>query len=96
MYPIFNYKHTLMKTKNVILLFFASLLSVTIYAPHQTTSIEIQINNITSDKGSIRIGLYDSESNFYKKTYKSTSLKAKKGRLMVFLDDIPTGDYAIS
>ena len=92
----YNYKHTLMKTKNVITLFFASLLSLTIQAQHQTTSIEIQINDISSDKGSIRIGLYNSESNFYKKLYKSTSIKAKKGSIKVVLDDILIGHYAIS
>jgi len=85
-----------MKTKNLIVLFFAFLLSLTIHAQNQTNSIEVHINNINSDKGTIRIGLYNSESNFYEKIYKSIAIKAKKGSLKATLDEIPIGYYAIS
>ncbi|WP_299211460.1 DUF2141 domain-containing protein [uncultured Aquimarina sp.] len=84
-----------MKTRRITSIL-ALLLPIAIFAQNNTNSIEINITNIKSDEGNIRIGLYSGEDNFYKKTYKSVAIKAKKGSLIVTLDDIPKGTYAIS
>ncbi|WP_299256829.1 DUF2141 domain-containing protein [uncultured Aquimarina sp.] len=84
-----------MKTKCITFII-TLLLPIVIFAQNNTNSIQISITNIKSDEGNIRIGLYSGEDNFYKKTYKSIAIKAKKGSLTVTLDDIPDGTYAIS
>ncbi|WP_299313548.1 DUF2141 domain-containing protein [uncultured Aquimarina sp.] len=84
-----------MKTKCITFII-TLLLPIVIFAQNNTNSIQISITNIKSDEGNIRIGLYNGEDNFYKKTYKSIAIKAKKGSLTVTLDDIPDGTYAIS
>lgn len=85
-----------MKTKSLIASICLLLLSLTINAQSKTNNIEIYITNITSNDGTIRIGLYNSKDSFFKKIYKSVAIKAKKGSLKITLDDIPYGEYAIS
>ncbi|WP_298311977.1 DUF2141 domain-containing protein [uncultured Aquimarina sp.] len=84
-----------MKTISITVIF-TLLLPLAIFAQDNTNSIEINVTNIKSDDGTIRIGLYKGEENFYRKTYKSIAVKAKKDSLTVTLDDIPNGTYAIS
>ncbi|WP_299245308.1 DUF2141 domain-containing protein [uncultured Aquimarina sp.] len=84
-----------MKTISITVIF-TLLLPIAIFAQNTTNSIEINITNVKSDNGTIMIGLYKGEDNFYRKTYKSVTIKAKKGSLTVTLDDIPNGMYAIS
>ena len=42
------------------------------------------------------VGMYNSESTFLNKTYKSARIKAQKGNLQVVFENIPKGMYAIS
>ncbi|AXT50643.1 DUF2141 domain-containing protein [Aquimarina sp. BL5] len=84
-----------MKTISITVIF-TLLLPLAIFAQDNTNSIEINVTNIKIDDGTIRIGLYKGEENFYRKTYKSIAVKAKKDSLTVTLDDIPNGTYAIS
>ncbi|WP_299899616.1 DUF2141 domain-containing protein [uncultured Aquimarina sp.] len=70
--------------------------SFTTSAQNDENTIQIDISNIKSSEGTIRIGLYNSEENFYKKIFKSTKVKSKEGALTVTLENIPAGTYAIS
>jgi len=87
-----------MKTKQQLIIVFAIMFLGTLMAnaQEQTQNVEIQISNIESEKGHIRIGLYKGAHNFYKKTFRSTAVQSKKGSLKVILENIPSGEYAIS
>ncbi|MBQ4822388.1 DUF2141 domain-containing protein [Aquimarina sp. MMG016] len=86
-----------MKTRQYIaLITFITLFVFATNAQNQTSTIEIHITDIQSAEGTIRIGLYNSESNFYKQIFRSVAIKAKKGALKITLNDIPYGEYAIS
>ena len=65
-------------------------------AQNKNHSIQINISNIKSAEGTIIIGLYNNEKDFYGTTYRSAKIKSKKGALKVTLKDIPSGTYAIS
>ncbi|WP_109300312.1 DUF2141 domain-containing protein [Aquimarina sp. AU474] len=85
-----------MKTKHYIVLVFALVLSITSTAQNTLQSIEVTITNVQTDEGTIMIGLYNAESNFLNKPYKSISIKANKGPLKASFKNILEGEYAIS
>ncbi|WP_378184044.1 DUF2141 domain-containing protein [Aquimarina sp. SS2-1] len=85
-----------MKTVNYFTFFLFSFLLISEVKAQNNTSIQIRISNIESSKGTILIGLYNSESNFYKKTFRSAAVKAKKGSIQTSFEDIPAGEYGIT
>ncbi|MBW1295935.1 DUF2141 domain-containing protein [Aquimarina litoralis] len=86
-----------MKTTHYLtLILLCCICSFTAQAQNDTNTIQIQISNIKSSEGTISIGLYNSEESFYKKTFKSKKVKSEKGELIVTLENIPKGTYAIS
>ncbi|MFD2561503.1 DUF2141 domain-containing protein [Aquimarina rubra] len=72
------------------------LSTFTVQAQSDENTIQIQISNIKSSEGTIKIGLYKGEDTFYKTVFKSVKAQSKKGELNVFFKNIPAGDYAIS
>ncbi|MFC5045071.1 DUF2141 domain-containing protein [Aquimarina hainanensis] len=82
------------KIITLIVVVFAAILSG--QAQEQTYTIEVTINNIASDDGSIKIGLCDKKKDFLKKFIKGKSIKAQKGSMTVSFEEIPKGTYAIS
>ena len=65
-------------------------------AQESAHTVKVIISNITSNDGYIRVGLYNTASNFLTKTYKPTRIKAKTGSVEVYFINIPAGEYAIS
>ncbi len=59
-------------------------------------TIKVTITNASSDKGKILIGLYNSEANFLKKTFKGTMSKTVDGECEIEFNDLPYGEYAVS
>ncbi len=59
-------------------------------------SISVSIDNIKSNDGTLKIGLYNNKDNFLRKPYKSISIKAKKEGVKVTFENIEDGAYAIS
>lgn len=82
------------KIITLIVVVFAAILSG--QAQEQTYTIEVTINNIASNDGSIKIGLCDKKKDFLKKFIKGKSIKAQKGIMTVSFEEIPKGTYAIS
>ncbi|UII77398.1 DUF2141 domain-containing protein [Flagellimonas sp. HMM57] len=61
-------------------------------------TITVNVTNIPSEEGNINVAVYDSDATFLKfeGVFKSGSTSAKKGKVSLKIDDIPTGKYAIA
>lgn len=60
-------------------------------------SLEVTVNNIRSDMGTLVLCLTDNASDFLKRCAKKKMIQVTaRGSLHVFFEDLPTGRYAIS
>jgi uncharacterized protein (DUF2141 family) len=59
-------------------------------------TIEIEITNIESDKGQMRIGLYDSEESWLNNAHSALVAPITDGRVNVTFKNVPNGIYAVS
>ncbi len=58
--------------------------------------LTITVKNVKSEKGVIKAALYQSDEQFKKKSFQSTSVPSKKGEVQLVFNDIKPGDYAVS
>ncbi|GAA4276219.1 DUF2141 domain-containing protein [Aquimarina mytili] len=72
------------------------LSSTQVFSQTSDLSIDVIIDNIKSDQGTIKIGLYKSEETFLRNPIKSISEKAKKEGIKVTFENLEEGEYAIS
>ncbi|MEX0363634.1 MAG: DUF2141 domain-containing protein, partial [Allomuricauda sp.] len=72
------------------------LCMVFIGSAQSTATLKVQIQDIESDEGMLRVGLYDSAQNWLEKTFKSKSSTIVDGKCEVVFDDVPHGAYGIS
>ena len=79
--------------KNYLILLFTSL-SAAAFA--QTGSIQVEISNIKNSDGIIGLALYNNAADFTKKEFKTTEVKARKGKVTASFDKVPAGTYAIA
>lgn len=84
-----------MKSSKVILFLLFSVFSTMIFAQHK---LNLNIEGVPSEKGSICYAVYDNESSFLKldKVFKSGLVKAETGLTTIEINDLPDGDYAIA
>ncbi|WP_431121943.1 DUF2141 domain-containing protein [Flagellimonas flava] len=82
--------------KSAILSFGMILCMVSIGSGQSTATIKVRIQDIESDEGMLRVGLYDSAQNWLEKTFKSKSSTIMDGKCELVFDDVPYGEYAIS
>jgi len=71
-------------------------LFLTTFILQSQNTIEVTFQDFDNDKGMVKIGLYDNESNFLKETFKAATSKIKNKEATVTFTDIPDGVYAIS
>lgn len=62
----------------------------------QTTSLEVNVNNIKSKKGSIRVGLFANENDFLKNAVEGKVVKVSGDEVTVVFENLKPGDYALS
>ncbi|MBA4055731.1 MAG: hypothetical protein C0490_13530 [Marivirga sp.] len=62
----------------------------------QTTSLEVNVNNIKSQKGSIRVGLFLNEKDFLKNPAEGKVVKISGSEVTVVFENLKPGDYALS
>ena len=62
----------------------------------QKVSLEVKMTGFANDKGLVKVGLYDSETNFLKTVYKSVKVEIKGNSAVATFTDIPKGTYAVS
>ena len=60
------------------------------------TKLTVTIDKIKGDKGSIRIGIFDSEDGFLKKPIDGRAIKVAGDHVTVVFDKLKPGTYAVS
>lgn len=60
------------------------------------TKLTVTIDKIKSEKGSIRIGIFDSEDGFLKKPIDGKAVKVAGDHVTVVFDKLKPGTYAVS
>ena len=80
--------------KNILLLITVLGFTQGLYAQNQ--SLTVSIKNISSDKGTLRVGIFNSQTDFLKKQLYGQIIKSKSGDMKVVFENIPAGAYAIS
>lgn len=75
------------------LLFFIALFFI---KEGYSQKLTVVVSNIRSDKGYIRVALYNSGKSFMIKPFRTAEVRAREGHVMVVFQDIPQGDYAAS
>jgi uncharacterized protein (DUF2141 family) len=60
------------------------------------TKLTVTIDKIKNEKGSIRIGIFDSEDGFLKKPIDGKSVKVAGNHVTVVFDKLKPGTYAVS
>lgn len=58
--------------------------------------VEVVIENVRDTAGVIRVAMFRDAETFMKKPFRSASVKAEKGRVLVALEAVPPGTYAVS
>lgn len=85
-----------MKTTFIVLTTLFLVFSTQSFAQENDHSLEVNVTNIKSNEGSIRVGLYKCKENFLQKTYKSISAKANEKGVKVTFSNLEPGEYGIS
>lgn len=85
-----------MKTRiyQIVIVLVTVLGSLNLFA--QSTSLEVTVKNIKGTKGTIRIGLFTTESDFLKTAVKGKVVDANGSEVKVVFEDLPAGEYAVS
>ncbi len=80
---------------NILLIYFMLLL-----APftNEKPQLTIQIQNIKVMKGSIKVGVFNSDKDFLgdKSAIRNYSIDVKSATATLVIDDLPKGNYAVS
>lgn len=78
--------------KNIILI---SFLAVSSFVSAQV-NIKVEVTGLKNNKGQVMIGLYNSEKDFLKKTFKGNVVLIKDKKATVTFANLPKGEYAVS
>jgi uncharacterized protein (DUF2141 family) len=62
----------------------------------QTASLEVKVNNIKSQTGTIRVGLFNNEKDFLKNAIMGKVVKAEGNEIVVIFEGLMPGNYALS
>ena len=65
-------------------------------ATAQKINLEVAMTGFKNNNGVVNVGLYDSEGNFLKETYKKLQSKIKSNQAIVTFEGIEKGEYAVS
>ena len=68
----------------------------TTYAQEKTYNLTVNIAGLSSSKGTLLIGVYNSKETFLKKQYKDDFAKITDKKSTVIFTDLPKGEYAVS
>ena len=82
------------KTLLTIVIFFTAILSTS--AQKETFNLTINIAGLSSDKGSLLVGVYNTKESFLKKPFESDIIKIINKKSIITFKNIPKGAYAVS
>jgi uncharacterized protein (DUF2141 family) len=83
--------------KNLILtitLILTSILSIN--AQEETFNLTVNISGLSSDQGTLLIGVYNKKEDFLNKQFKSEISKIENKKSIVIFKNLPKGEYAVS
>ena len=89
---MFGYKSKNMKK---IIVFIPLMAILTLSAMAQNT-IEVTVKNIREVKGSIRVGLFNSDESFLKNALDGKVVKVSAKEIIVVFENLKPGEYAVS
>ncbi|MDP2687824.1 MAG: DUF2141 domain-containing protein [Aequorivita sp.] len=66
--------------------------------PSETNTLTINISNIENIQGNLKLGLFNSNEGFMERdrAFKTVSVKVKSNTEIVVIENLPSGNYAIS
>jgi len=82
------------KTLLTIVILFTAILSTS--AQEETFNLTINIAGLSSDKGSLLVGVYNTKESFLKKPFESDIIKIINKQSIITFKNIPKGAYAVS
>ena len=86
-----------MIVKKTVLLITILIVTIQFFkAQEKTFDLTINITDLSSNKGSILLGVYNSKASFLKKPFKGNTLKIENNTATVNIKNLPKGEYAIS
>ncbi len=61
-------------------------------------TLSVQVNNVESAKGMVKVAVYDSDATFlsFDQVLKANSVAAQKGSIVLSITDLPEGEYALA
>lgn len=69
---------------------------ISAFASGQTVSLKVNMEGFKSNKGKVRVGLYNSEGTFLKSTFKSVASDIKGQKAAIIFQGLQKGEYAVS
>lgn len=65
-------------------------------AAAQKVTLEVAMTGFKNNNGLVKVGLYDSEGNFLKTTFKKLQSEIKSNQAIVTFEGLEKGEYAVS
>tara|TARA_R110002126_G_scaffold277560_5_gene423607 strand:- start:1422 stop:1841 length:420 start_codon:yes stop_codon:yes gene_type:complete len=84
-----------MKKLILILAFIFSGISTT-NAQEETFNLTVNISGLSSNKGTLMVGIYNKKENFLNKQFKGDLAKIENKKSVVVFKNLPKGEYAVS
>lgn len=82
--------------KTVLICLMLALGKIIVAQETKTSTITIEVENITSDEGHLILGMYTKDNFLKTKPEYSQQVKIKDGKATVVFKDVPVGIYGIS
>ncbi|MAN28033.1 MULTISPECIES: DUF2141 domain-containing protein [Mesonia] len=82
--------------KTVLICLMLALGKIIVAQETETSTITIEVENITSDQGHLILGIYTKDNFLKTKPEYSQQVKIKDGKATLVFNDVPTGIYGIS
>ena len=84
-----------MKKLILILAFIFSGISTT-NAQEETFNLTVNISGLSSNKGTLMVGIYNKKEHFLNKQFKGDLAKIENKKSVVVFKNLPKGEYAVS
>ena len=81
--------------KNLILTFTLVLTSLFSFSQEATTTITVTIDNVTSDKGTVKLSLHTADTFMKGNGIMNAESEIKDGKITVTFENVEAGNYAI-
>ncbi|MDN3492331.1 DUF2141 domain-containing protein [Winogradskyella bathintestinalis] len=91
----FKKSTTKFASKNLFLALALAFTTLFGFAQDKSVTVTVTINNVTSDKGTVKLGLHTADTFMKGKGLMSAESEIKDGKITVTFENVKAGDYAI-